>query len=289
MLRARLPLGRLAIFRQPELHSFDFLQGVRRVKTFVCAATSILFATTALAEVQSKELTYGHGETELQGYLAWDGAQEGKRPGVLVVHEWWGHNAHARRQADRLAEAGYVAFALDMYGKGKVTTHPADAQAFVAEITKDLAVLTERFEVARALLAEQPQVDPEKIGAIGYCFGGTVVLNMARSGADLEAVASFHGGLGNMGPAKKDGVHARVLVLNGADDAMVTDEQVAAFESSMKDAGATFEVVHLEGARHSFTNPDADKVGIENLAYNAEADAKSWSLMLEMMAGVFGK
>jgi dienelactone hydrolase len=206
---------------------------------------------------------------------------------VVVVHEWWGHNEHARNQAKRLAEAGYVGFALDMYGKGKVATHPKDAEALMKEATKDPAVMTARFNAALEQLKRDPHVDPEKIAAIGYCFGGSVVLGMARSGADLDAVVSFHGALATENPAQRGNVKARVLVLAGGADPMVPPEQVAGFTREMKAAGAKFEVVSYPGAKHSFTNPDADKAGMEALAYNAEADKKSWAAMRKLFEQIF--
>lgn len=254
----------------------------------VAAAALLTLGPAASAEVKNKEIEYRQGETILQGFLAWDDAGKGKRPGVLVVHEWWGHNEHARNQAKRLAQAGYVGFALDMYGKGKVTTHPKDAEAFVSEATKDPAVLSARFAAALERLKQDPHVDAERIAAIGYCFGGSVVLGRARSGADLDAVVSFHGRLATQTPAEKGKVKARVLVLTGGDDPMIPPDQVEAFQNEMKAAGARFEVVSYPGAKHSFTNPQADKAGMDALAYNAEADKKSWAAMLALFQEVFG-
>jgi dienelactone hydrolase len=247
----------------------------------------LTFASAASAEVQTREVEYKQGDTVLVGLIAWDGAAKGKRPGVLVVHEWWGHNEHARNQARRLAEAGYVGFALDMYGKGKVTTHPKDAEAFMTEATKDPAVIAARFNAALEQLKQDPHVAPDKIAAIGYCFGGSVVLGRARAGADLDAVVSFHGALATKSPAEKGKVKARVLVLTGAADPMVPPEQVEAFNKEMNAAGAKFQVVSYPGAKHGFTNPDADKAGMDALAYNAEADKKSWAAMLELFTQVF--
>ena len=247
----------------------------------------LLFASAAIAGVQTKEVEYKQGETILQGFLAWDDAIEGKRPGVLVVHEWWGHNEHARDQAKRLAEAGYVGFALDMFGKGKVTTHPKDAQAFMSEVKKDPAVIPARFHAARDLLKRDPHVDGHRIAAIGYCFGGSVVLDEARSGADLDAVVSIHGALATRHPAEKGKVRARILVLTGAADPFVPGEQVAAFTQEMKAADATFQVVSYPGVKHGFTNPNAGKAGLDALEYNAEADKKSWAAILEFFREVF--
>lgn len=253
----------------------------------MAVAVVLAFAPAASAEVQTREIEYKQGDTVLAGLIAWDGAAKGRRPGTLVVHEWWGHNEHARNQAKRLAEAGYVGFALDMYGKGKVAAHAKDAEAFMTEATKDPAALAARFNAALEQLKQDPHVAPDRIAAIGYCFGGSVVLGRARAGADLAAVVSFHGSLGTKSPAEKGTVKARVLVLTGADDPMIPPEQVEAFNKEMEAAGVKFQVVSYPGARHSFTNPDAGKAGMDALAYNAEADQKSWAAMLALFKEVF--
>ncbi|HYL21813.1 MAG TPA: dienelactone hydrolase family protein [Gemmatimonadales bacterium] len=252
---------------------------------------AVVAAALALAprsvDVRTREVEYRQGDTVLHGFVAWDEAARGKRPGVLVVHEWWGLNEHTRNQAKRLAEAGYVAFALDLYGSGKSTTHPQEAQAFAAEAAKDPAVLAARFNAALEQLKRDPHVDPQRIAAIGYCFGGTVALNMARAGADLAAVVSFHGVLATTTPAQPGKVKARLLVLTGAADPFVPPAQVAAFQDEMKAAGVRFEVISYPGAKHGFTNPNAAQFGMEQLAYNAEADKQSWSAMLRLFREVF--
>ena len=258
----------------------------------VAAAALLSLAASALptrppVDVKTREVEYRQGETVLQGLVAWDDAARGKRPGVLVVHEWWGLNEHARDQAKRLAEAGYVGFALDMYGKGKVTTHPQDAQAFASEAMKDPAVLAARFNAALEQLKRDPHVDSTRIAAIGYCFGGGVVLAMARAGADLAAVVTFHGSLGTATPAQPGKVKARVLVLAGGADPFVPPEQVEGFKREMQAAGAHFDVVTYPGAKHGFTNPDADKVGMPGLAYNAAADKESFEALLKMLKEVW--
>jgi len=251
------------------------------------AMTAVLLTLSAgSATVKTREIEYRQGETVLQGFIAWDDAAPGKRPGVLVVHEWWGHNEHARNQARRLAEAGYVGFALDMYGKGKVTTHPQDAQAFVSEVTKDPAVLAARFNAALEQLKRDPHVDTGRIAAIGYCFGGTVVLDMARAGAPLAAVVTFHGALATKTPAQPGKVKARILVLAGGADPFVPPEQIDAFKREMQAAGVRFEVIVYPGAKHGFTNPNAGQYGMEQLAYNAEADQQSWAAMLKLFKEV---
>jgi len=239
------------------------------------------------ASVKTRELEYRAGDTALQGFIAWDDAARGRRPGVLVVHEWWGLNEHARHQARRLAEAGYVGLALDMYGKGKVTTHPQDAQAFVSEVTKDPAVLAARFNAALEQLKRDPHVDTTRIAAIGYCFGGAVVLGMARAGADLAAVVTFHGALATTSPAQPGKVKARVLVLAGGADPFVPPEQLEAFKREMQAAGARFEVTTYPGAKHGFTNPDAATYGMPQLAYDAAADRESWAAMLKLFKEIW--
>lgn len=251
------------------------------------AALLLAFAAVAHAKVQTRELTYRQGDTDLRGFVAWDGAVKSKRPGVLVVHEWWGQNAYARRQAERLAKAGYVGFALDMYGKGKVATHPDDAQKFVTEALKDPEVANARFQAAVDQLKQDPHVDPSKIAAIGYCFGGGVALGQARAGADLAAVATFHGAIATEHPAEKGKVKARILIMTGTADEFVPAEQVAAVDSEMKAAGANYQIIRYPGAKHSFTNPDAASYGMPQLAYNAAADKASWAALLKMLKQVF--
>src|SRR5438034_1038219 len=259
-----------------------------RTRHGLALAAVLLSLAPRNAKVKTREIEYRQDGTVLQGFIAWDDAQRGKRPGVLVVHEWWGHNEHARNQARRLAEAGYVGFALDMFGKGKVTTHPQDAQAFVSELTKDPAVVAARFNAALEQLKRDPHVDPQRIAAIGYCFGGAVVLDMARAGADLTAVVTFHGALATKTPAQPGKVKARVLVLAGGADPFVPPEQVEAFRQEMRAAGAQFEVVTFPGAKHGFTNPDAGKFGMDALAYNADADRESWAALLKLFKDVWG-
>ncbi len=254
---------------------------MRTGSALVLTAVLTALASPAIAAIQHRVINYESGGVQLQGYMAWNEAVKGKRPGVLVVHEWWGHNAHARRAADRLAQAGYVGFALDMFGKGKLATHPEDAQAFVAEATKDPAVTTARFNAALELLKQDPHVDAARIGAIGYCFGGAVVLGMARSGADLKAVGTFHGALSSGSTAQPGAVKAKLLIQTGDADPMVPAEAVAAFEKEMTAAGADYRLVHYPGVKHSFTNPEAGTHGMDGLAYNADADKKSWAELLK--------
>lgn len=262
---------------------------MRRLRSAAMVIALVASAATASAEIKTRVVDYTVGGTALQGFIAWDDATTGRRPGVLVVHEWWGHNEHARNSARRLAQAGYVGFALDMYGKGKVATHPDDAKKFMEEATKNPALIGSRFNAALATLKKQPQVDPDKVAAIGYCFGGAVVLGMARAGADLDAVATFHGALDAHGsPAQKGKVKARILVQTGGADEMIPKAQVDAFEKEMKAAGADVRVITYPKAKHSFTNPDASKAGMPSLAYDAEVDKKSWAELQSFLKKVFG-
>ncbi len=245
----------------------------------VAAALMSLMLPPAWGAVKGEPVEYKAGDTVFKGYLAYDDAASAKRPGVLVVHEWWGHNEHARAAARKLAAAGYVALAVDMYGNGKTADHPKDAGAFAGEVMKNMPLMKERFQAARTFLTGQARVDAGRIAAIGYCFGGSVVLNMARQGEDLRGVAVFHGNLATQQPAQKGNFKPKVLVLTGADDPMVDSNQVAAFEKEMKDAGVSARVVRYPGTKHGFTNPDATAMGQKfniPLAYNAEADKKSW-------------
>jgi dienelactone hydrolase len=256
---------------------------------------SLAFVTTlwlsvhghARAEIKTEVVDYKQGDTALQGFVAWDDAIKGKRPGVLVVHEWWGHNQHARNQAERLAKAGYVGFALDMFGKGKLATHPKDAQAFTAEATADPKVERARFDAALGLLKKNKNVDATKLAAIGYCFGGGVVLDMVRSGEPLAAAATFHGSLSSKLTAKKP-VKPRLLILAGDADPMIGKDQRDAFKKEMTDAGAHFKIVEYPGVKHAFTNPDADKMGVPGLEYNAKADQESWEELVVFFKDVFG-
>lgn len=254
-------------------------------------ALVLAFVTmSAGAAVQTKEVNYSGGGVNMKGLIAWDDAIKGKRPGVLVVHEWWGHTDYARSRARQLAEMGYVAMAVDMYGDGKTAAHPDNAMAFMQEATKDTGQTSARFLEAEKVLKKQKFTDSSRIAAIGYCFGGAVVLNMARRGADLKGVASFHGALGAWSPAAPGAVRAKMLVLNGADDGMVPAAAVTKFEDEMKAAGADFRVINYPGAKHSFTNPGADAYAKQfgmPVAYNAEADKASWAELDAFLKSVF--
>ncbi|MGA2330602.1 MAG: dienelactone hydrolase family protein [Syntrophales bacterium] len=242
--------------------------------------------------IVGKDVAYSAEGVVMKGYLAYDENMKGKRPGVLVVHEWWGLNDYARKRARMLAELGYTALAVDMYGEGKVAQHPDDAGKFSSALMKNFDVGKARFMAAMDFLKGQPTVDATRIAAIGYCFGGGIVLNMARQGVDLAGVASFHGSLTAVKPAHPGSVRAKILVLHGADDKFITKEQILAFKNEMKTAGADFKFVSYPGAVHSFTNPEADELGKKYnipIAYNRDADRKSWEELKKFLHGIFRK
>ena len=250
----------------------------------------LLTVSAAFAEVKTKEVSYTAGGTTMKGFMAWDDSVKTARPGVLVVHEWWGHNAYARKRAEQLAGMGYTALAVDMYGDGQTADHPKDAGAFAGKVMGNMEAAAERFEAAMKELNSHPSVNKEKTAAIGYCFGGGVVLNMARMGVDLDGVASFHGSLGAKVPAKKGVVKAKMLVCNGADDPFVSSEAKEAFKKEMTEAGVSFTFKDYPGAVHSFTNPDATATGKKfelPLAYSESADKASWADLTAFLKQVF--
>lgn len=262
------------------------IPGVFLAVLFLCAAGM----GYAEPKILGKTVEYSAQGAVMKSYLAYDEQIKGKRPGVLVVPEWWGLNDYARKRARMLAELGYIALAADMYGDGKVATNPDDASKFYSEAMKNFDVLKVRFLAAMDFLKRQPFVDPTRIAAIGYCFGGTVVLSMAGQGVDLNGVVSFHGGLGDVKPPQPRSVKAKILVLHGGADKIVTPEQVEAFKQGMKSAGADFRFISHPGAMHSFTNPEATELGKKfnfPIAYNADADKKSWGEMKDFLNKIF--
>ncbi|MFN1835195.1 dienelactone hydrolase family protein [Balneola sp. MJW-20] len=233
------------------------------------------------SSVMGEEISYTADTLTMNGYIAYDNSTSEKRPGILVVHEWWGHDEYARHRADMLAELGYVALAVDMYGNGKQAAHPEDAMAFSGNVMSNFENAKARFNAALETLKANPNVDTEKIGAIGYCFGGSVILSMANAGLDLDGVAAFHAGL-QLPQMPAEGMTSRILILNGAEDQFVTDEQVENLTGALESINADYQYINYEGVMHSFTNPGADSLGAKfqlPLAYDAEADSLSWEEM----------
>ncbi len=247
----------------------------------------------AAPKIKGGPVEYTVGSTILKGYLAYDENVKGKRPGVLVVHEWWGHNEYARKRARMLAKLGYTALAVDMYGDGKQAMHPDEAGKFASEVMKHFSEDGKaRFLAAEEFLKQQPTVDPANIAAIGYCFGGGVVLNMARQGAELKGVASFHGSLAAVQPAEPGAIKAKIRVYHGGNDKFTTPEGIEAFKKEMTDAKADFKFISYPGAVHSFTNTDATKLGKKYklpLAYSPKADRESWADMTKFLKDIFKK
>jgi len=259
------------------------------MKTFLITTVLVFFHFAATAEIVTKTIEYKHGEVMLEGYLAYDDSIDGKRPGVLVVHEWKGLNEYARIRAEKLAEMGYIAFALDMYGKGirPETNQEAAKQAGIYRADRQL--MRERAKAGLEVLAEHQLCDPDRIAAIGYCFGGGTVLELARSGADIKGVTSFHGNLDTPDPSHAKNIKASVLVLHGAADPHVPDEQIKAFRDEMHSANVDWQMIWYGGAVHSFTNPDSGDDPLQGVAYDARADRRSWNAMKMFFDEIFSQ
>jgi dienelactone hydrolase len=260
--------------------------------------TRLLIAVTLLltcagsgwAAIQGKEVEYHANGTVLKGFLAFDDAVSGPRPAVLVVHEWWGLDEYARSRARMLAELGYTALAVDMYGEGKQASHPEDAKKFSGELRKNLPLAQKRVQAAIDFLQKQPTVTKNQLAGIGYCFGGGILLEMARAGLPMNGVVSVHGTLASERPAKSGDIRTSILVLNGAADPFVPAEDIAKFNREMATAGIDYQFVNYAGAKHSFSNPQADENGKKfnmPLAYSPEADRRSWQQIQLFLKEVF--
>jgi len=245
-----------------------------------------------MTEIKTQEIEYSADGVSMKGYLAWDGGMKGQRPGVLVVHEWWGANEYVRKRAEMLAELGYTAMAVDLYGGGKTVDDPENAGKLMTELLSDMPGVRTRFNAALGELKRQSTVNPGKTAAIGYCLGGGVVLHMARYGANLNAVASFHGSLplGVAPEAEGAKVTARIAAYNGEDDPFVPAEAITAFREEMERVNADYQFINFPGAIHGFSNPAAtgngDKFGLP-LKYNALADQSSWDHMRLLLESAF--
>lgn len=239
-------------------------------------------APTARAEVKTKTVTYECDGVKLKGYLAWDDAAQGKRPGVLVVHEWWGLNDYARKRAEQLAGLGYVAFACDMYGAGKSTEHPKEAAAMAGAVRKNLDTWLGRARAGLKVLQGDKHVDASRVAAIGYCFGGSTVQQLAFHGADLAAVVSFHGAPVVPTDASAGKVKAKILLCTGALDPFIPEAKLHDQRRALDQLKADYQMIFYGGAQHSFTVPDIGARNVKGLAYNAEADRRSWQDMLQL-------
>lgn len=234
-----------------------------------------------ITKVSGKEITYTSGDKTFKGYVAYDDTKKGKRPGILIVHEWWGSNEYVRMRARKLAELGYIALAVDMYGDGKLATDPEQAGQLSGEVYKDMQTLKTRLEAAEEKLKTYSETDADNIAAIGYCFGGSVVLNAAKLGMDFKGVVSFHGNLAGVG-ADKNLLKADMLICHGADDKFISTEEIDTFKNELDSINAEYSFKVYPGATHAFTNPAATELGKKfklPIAYNKPADTKSWDDM----------
>jgi dienelactone hydrolase len=252
----------------------------------LCAAA---FAHSALAEIKTEVIEYKQGDTTLEGFLAYDDSSTKPRPGVLLIHDWMGVGDYAKSRARQVAELGYVAFAADIYGKGVRPADAKEASALAGKYKGDRALYRERLKAGLAQLTSNKLVASDQVAAIGYCFGGTGVLEVARSGQAVKGVVSFHGGLGTPTPQDAKNIKGRVLVLHGADDPFVKPDEVAAFKKEMEDAKVKYEFVAYPGAVHSFTRPDAGNDNSKGAAYNEAADKQSWAAMKKFFGEIFPK
>ena len=242
------------------------------------------------ADIRTEEVVYFAGDTQLKGYIAWDASVEGSRPGVLVVHEWWGCNEYAKRRARMLAEAGYTGMALDLYGGGRNAANPDEAAGLMNARIADMEGTRARFLAALEILKTHDTVDANRTGAIGYCFGGGVVTHMARMGAPIRVSGSFHGAVGLAAVDVPPRFDCRIMVYNGEADSLVSDDQINGFKAVMKKTDGQYDLIQLPGALHGFSNPQATangkKYGLP-LAYNPLADKSAWTHFLLTMEHEF--
>lgn len=253
----------------------------------IAPIVALISSAAALAEVQTQTIEYKHGSTVLEGYLAYDDDVQGKRPGVMVVHEWTGLSSYEKQRAKQLAELGYVAFAIDMYGKGIRPKNEKEAAAQATIYRSDRKLMRDRAAAGLKVLQQNQLTDKNKIAAIGYCFGGGTVLELARSGANVAGVVSFHGNLDTPNPVDARNIKGKVLVLHGAEDPLVPVEQVLGFADEMSQAKVDWQMVAYGNAVHKFTNPEAGNDKSKGVAYNALADERSFAAMKQFFSEIF--
>ena len=247
------------------------------MEKLIFASLALACAGTVRAAIHIETVEYKQGGTTLEGFVAYDDAIKGPRPGVLIVHQWLGLTDYEKHRAEMLAQLGYVAFCADIYGQG---VRPQN--------TQEAGVQAGKYKSDRQLLrARQPLVDPKRIAAIGYCFGGTTVIELARSSADISGVVCFHGGLDSPTPADGKNIKCKVLVCHGADDPFSSPQDIAAFENEMRQGGVDWQLIKYGGAVHSFTQPNAGNDNSKGAAYNEKADKRSWEAMKQFFAEIF--
>lgn len=252
----------------------------------------LIFLFTSMnlkSEIVTKDIEYKDGNTLLQGYLAYDNSSSKSRPGILIIHQWRGLTNYEKMRARQLAELGYVAFAADIYGKDVRPVSPEDASKEAGKYFSDLSLFRQRLNTGLTELMNQEYVDKNNLAAIGYCFGGGGALELARSGADLKGIVSFHGSLKTKNPDDAKNIKCRVLVLHGAVDPYVPDADVTAFKKEMEDAGVDYVLTEYAGSVHAFTMENAGNNPSIGVAYNEKADKRSWKAMGEFFEEIFGK
>jgi dienelactone hydrolase len=262
---------------------------------FLFSLTMVFMANSANAKdkkqgkIVGQEVTYTVNSVTMKGYVAYNASQKGKRPAIVVVPEWWGNNEYTKKRARMLAELGYIAIAADMYGDGKIAVDPKRAQEYAMPFYKDPSMGKERIEAAITKLKEYPETDADNVAAIGYCFGGSMVLNAAKLGTDLKGVVSFHGGLATA-PAAKGIVKGKILICNGAADKFVPETDIANFRKNLDTTGVSYKFINYTDATHAFTNPESTENGKKfnmPIAYNEAADKKSWADMKAFFKTIF--
>lgn len=257
------------------------------MKKFCAFIFGLALLYSAKAEIKTATVEYKQGDATLEGFHAYDDAKQGKRPGILIVHQWKGLGDYEKERAQMLAKLGYNVLAVDIYGKGVRPNNPKDAGALAGKYKSDRALLRNRVKAGLDELKKNSLTDPKNTAAIGYCFGGTTVLELARSGADVAGVVSFHGGLGTPNPGDAKNIKSKVLALHGADDPHVAPPEVAAFEKEMREANVDWQLVAYGGAVHSFTDWNAGNDHSKGAAYNEKADKRSWEAMKQFFAEIF--
>jgi dienelactone hydrolase len=245
-----------------------------------------VMSTSAFAKIVTKEVDYMDGNLALRGTLAYDDTIEGKMPGILLFPEWWGHNEYIKKRAVEMAEHGYVAFAADMYGVDKITTKANIAQEWSKPLYDNRATMRKRAHAAMNILKQQKNVDKKKLVAVGFCMGGTVALELARSGSTLKAVSAFHSGLQFPDQIKNGAINTKFLVMNGGADSMVQSPERQNFIDEMQAAGLDLQFILYSGAQHAFTNPSANTYGIKSVAYDSKAERRSFQAMYNFFTEV---
>jgi dienelactone hydrolase len=236
--------------------------------------------------IQTRTIDYQDGDIDLQGYLAWDDAVEGKRPGVMISHAWAGRSDFENDKAEELAKLGYVGLALDNFGRGILGTNTEENSALIQPFLDDRAMLQGRMQIALEVLKDLDEVDASRVAAIGFCFGGLCVLDLARTGTDICGVVSFHGLFGSPGNTAGNKIKAKVLALHGWDDPMAPPDQVVSLAEELSSMSADWQVHGYGNTMHAFTNPQANDPDFGTV-YSADADRRSWNAMQDFLSEIF--